>query len=376
IYINGVETLRVNMPGGAIDATTFASSGVEVEELSGDIPVSAAGLTAGTNRISVEVHQESASSSDIVFGLELDAEIAGTIPGAAPQIALNEVPPATGASFWVELTNASPAAVELGGMKLSAAADPGREYTLPASQLAPGGLLLVDEASLGFRPADGEKLILYDAAGATVLDARQVTGRLRGLSSNGDWLYPSAETPGSPNTFQFNSDIVISEIAYNPPGLAPTPTIPPGFDVSQLVPMNSVWRYNHADEDLPAGWAASMHPTGGNWEEGTAPIGRETGTLDFPLVTAWDEPPYSRTTVTTYFETEFTVAAQDLANIDSLEITHQIDDGAVFYLNGTEIGRFNMPAGAINSETLASPGVGNASPITVEVPLGSLVSGS
>jgi len=365
IYINGVEALRVNMPAGPISAATEASSGVEIDDLSADTPISTAAVTSGTNRISVEVHQENPGSSDVLFGLELDAEIAGAVPGAAPQIAFNEIPPATEPSFWIELVNSGPVAVELGGMTLSAAADPGREYSLPAGQLAPGGLVLVDEASLGFRPADGEKLILYDAAGTTVLDARQVTGRLRGRSADG-WLYPSAATPGATNTFEFNHAIVISEIAYNPPGLAAVPAVPPTLQPTRFVSMGDNWRYNRADEDLPSGWATSAHPIGGNWEQAPGPIGAETSALPVPLATVWPSNEYQASTVTYYFETDFDIAPDDLANLVSLKITHQIDDGAVFYINGVEVDRFGMPNGIVGPETLASPGVGNAAPITTD----------
>ncbi|MCA9266470.1 MAG: lamin tail domain-containing protein, partial [Planctomycetales bacterium] len=39
---------------------------------------------------------------------------------------------------------------------------------------------------------------------------------------------------------------------------------------------------------------------------------------------------------------------------------HVVDDGAVFYLNGVEFGRFNLPSGDITYSTLASAAVGDA----------------
>ncbi len=162
----------------------------------------------------VEVHQQSFGSSDTVFGVELDVEIAGVDPDAGPMLSINELPPATEANFWVELINTGPADIELAGIIISAGADPLREYQLTAGQLAPGALLLIDEATLGFRPADGEKLFLFDAAETAVFDARQVTGRLLGRAEdrNGAWLYPNTATPGLPNFFVFNNDIILSAI--------------------------------------------------------------------------------------------------------------------------------------------------------------------
>ena len=376
VYLNGAEVLRVNMPAGVVDANTLALRGVEVDELSGDTTLPTGSLVSGSNRISVEVHQESFGSSDTLFGLELDAEIAGVAPGSAPVLVLNELPAATEAIFWVELLNACPTSIDLEGITISAGADPLREYQLPAGQLAPGALLVVDETTLGFRPADSEKLFLYDAARTVVLDGRQVTGRLRGRaeSKGGAWLYPVAATAGAANAFVFNDDIVISELAYSPPGLGGTPGVPPTFDVTSLVAMGDTWRYNDADANLPATWATAIHPAGGDWQERVGPIGMERSTLPAPLSTVL--AGYSSSTVTYYFETDFTVSSQVFNSADSLELTHQIDDGAVFYLNGVRVGEFNMTAGVVGPETLASPSVGNARIGTLQLPSEQLVLGS
>jgi hypothetical protein len=46
-----------------------------------------------------------------------------------------------------------------------------------------------------------------------------------------------------------------------------------------------------------------------------------------------------------YFRKKFTVT--NPAQYNSLELEALIDDGAIFYLNGKEIGRMNMPSGAV-----------------------------
>ena len=75
VYINGVEVLRQNMPGGAVSYSTFSSAvGTENGIASSTIANS---LVTGTNVIAVEVHQASASSSDISF----DFELTGNAPG-------------------------------------------------------------------------------------------------------------------------------------------------------------------------------------------------------------------------------------------------------------------------------------------------------
>ena len=375
IYINGSEIFRVNMPGGVPDASTLAVSGLDVDELSSTLPVPSGALVAGMNRISVEVHQERIGSSDIVFGLELDAEIAGSPAGSAPQVKFNEITPSDAEDFWIELINSGAEPVQMSGITLYAAGGL-REHQLAEGELAPGAFLLIDDTLLGFRPEEDEKVFLRDADGL-ILDGRKVTGRLRGRSveAQGGWLYPAVPTPGAVNVFEFNQDIVISEIAYNPPGLSAMPAVPATFDRLLLVAMDGNWRCNNADESLAAGWASVGHPVGGNWKQAQGPIGRETGSLPEPLATAWSSAEYSSATVTYYYEADFTVPAEAFATADSLEITHQIDDGAVFYLNGTEVGRFNMPAGQVGPETLATPSVSNAVINTLEIGLAALLPG-
>ncbi|MCP4846521.1 MAG: hypothetical protein GY899_01060 [Verrucomicrobiaceae bacterium] len=377
IYINGSEIFRVNMPAGVPDASTLAASGLDVDELSATLPVPSGALVAGTNRVSVEVHQERIGSSDIVFGLELDAEIAGSLAGAPPRLKFNEITPADASDFWIELLNAGAEPLQTSGITVSTGGNPLREYQLPEGELAAGSFLLLDEQALGFRPAEDEKIFLHDAAGLHVLDGRKVTGRLRGSSvqHHGDWLYPITPTPGATNAFDFNADIVISEIAYNPPGLSALSAVPATFDNFPLVAMSGNWRCNNADESLDAGWASVSHPAGGNWKQARGPIGRETGSLPEPLATAWSSAEYSSATVTYYYEADFTVPAEVFANADSLEITHQVDDGAVFYLNGTEVGRFNMPVDQVDSETLATPSVSNAVLNSLEIDHSALLPG-
>lgn len=377
-YINGSPVFRVNLPDTGVTAATPATANVEATALSANMPLPAGALVPGANRLSVEVHQFAAGNSDVVFGMELDLDVFDTVPGAPPTVRFNEVPAYTTQSFWLELANTGTAAVDVTGLVVSADNDPARQYVLPAGSLAPGAQLLLDEATLGFRPSNDEKLFLYTAGKAVLLDARTLTGRLRGRAAGrGDeWLYPSAATPGAPNTFVFNTGVVISEIQYNPPALVSVPAVPPTFQVTPLIAYGDTWRYNNTNENLPQGWAATTHPVGGNWKSGPGPIGAETAAL--PVALATPLTGYSAATVTYYFERDFEVTAAQIAAATSLEITHEIDDGAVFYLNGAELSpRFNMQEGiAIGPETLATTGVGDATLNSFVIPVSSLVPGT
>lgn len=361
-YLNGEELYRVNMPAGPAQPDTLASSGVEAA-WSPDLTLPTSDLVAGSNRISVEVHQESRTSGDIVMGLELDVVIAEGTGGNPNALRLNELPPASESAYWIELINSGPAPLELAGVILSVEGDPLRSYTLPNKILLPGGLLLLTEDDIGFRPSNEENVFLFSPSRTEAYDGQRVTGRLRGRAEekDGAWLYPHTPTPGTANSFAFREDIVISEIHYNPPALSASPGIPPTYLTTDLLQFDAIWRYNDGDENLPGDWAFSTHPVGGNWKSGSGPIGFESSDLPNPLNTTLSDPrsndPYI---ITCYFEREFTLSAEQLAGLDSLQVTHQIDDGAVIYINGVRARSINMPDGVIGPETTARNAVGNA----------------
>ena len=81
IYVNGIEVSRDNMPGGTINYTTQASTGLggsaETTPVSFDLSVCSGILVEGNNTIAVEMHQNSGGSSDLGFDLELVGNAGG-----------------------------------------------------------------------------------------------------------------------------------------------------------------------------------------------------------------------------------------------------------------------------------------------------------
>ena len=78
IYVNGVEILRDNMPGGTIGYGTYSSStiGDTAQTTYNDhYPDIARHLHAGVNTIAVEIHQCNKDSTDLYFDLDLTASI-------------------------------------------------------------------------------------------------------------------------------------------------------------------------------------------------------------------------------------------------------------------------------------------------------------
>lgn len=73
VYVNGFEVARTNMPEGAITSATLAlaSTGDADETAYFEIEGVSTGLIPGYNVIGVEIHQASATSSDMGFDLAL-----------------------------------------------------------------------------------------------------------------------------------------------------------------------------------------------------------------------------------------------------------------------------------------------------------------
>jgi hypothetical protein len=67
VYINGTEVYRSNMPAGTIEYNTYAGSNIVSESAWNSTSVSPSVLVAGTNVMAVEIHQNTAASTDISF---------------------------------------------------------------------------------------------------------------------------------------------------------------------------------------------------------------------------------------------------------------------------------------------------------------------
>lgn len=173
-------------------------------------PVAAAGSGASLAKRAAETASEAA---------ELWAASArtGGTPGAdndaaAAGLVVNELG-AGGDGFWIELANPTAAPIELGGHAI--ASSRGGEHVLPAGALAPGALVLVDAAALGFAPAAGDAIFLHGPDRADVRDGVRVEAWPRGRGDDGALRYPDVATPGAPNVFPAPAPIVVSEIHYH-----------------------------------------------------------------------------------------------------------------------------------------------------------------
>ncbi|HKC25955.1 MAG TPA: fibronectin type III domain-containing protein, partial [Thermoanaerobaculia bacterium] len=119
-----------------------------------------------------------------------------------------------------------------------------------------------------------------------------------------------------------------------------------------LVAQGATWKYKDDGSNQGTAWSASAFDDT-LWASGPAQLGYGDG--DEATVVSYG-PNASAKYVTTYFRRTFAVASP--ADYTSLSLRLLRDDGAVVYLNGTEVRRDNMPSGAVSYTTLASVALG------------------
>ena len=145
---------------------------------------------------------------------------------------------------------------------------------------------------------------------------------------------------------------------------APTDPPPPRTD---LVPVGSSWRYLDDGSDQGSAWRQPGFDDT-SWPVGAGQLGFGDG----------DEATVLQSGAVTYwFRQELTVAGAAL--LSDVRLSMVVDDGAVAYVNGTEVARHNLPAGPIDASTPASTtAFGPAETIYThfDVPAGLLVDGS
>ena len=119
-----------------------------------------------------------------------------------------------------------------------------------------------------------------------------------------------------------------------------------------LVTAGSTWKYLDNGSNQGTAWRASAFDDSG-WPSGPAQLGYGDG--DEATVTGYG-PDANNRYITTYFRHEFQLPNPG-AITSGLKLDLLRDDGAVVYLNGTEILRSGMPAGAVAWNTFASASI-------------------
>lgn len=207
IYLNGVEWHRLRMDD-PVGHGTFASDNVGDADYEGPFDLPASSLIVGENVLAVEVHQDDAGSSDIVFGLELQAvetelvrEGLGDAEAILSGLRITEImyhPAGDGEGEFLELRNTGETPFDLNGVKFVA----GVNFEFPAMILNPGGFVYVVKSAAAFGHPElnvageysgelddsGERLRLELGFGAGVVDTTYSNNPIAGAGGGGNSL--------------------------------------------------------------------------------------------------------------------------------------------------------------------------------------------
>jgi len=138
---------------------------------------------------------------------------------------------------------------------------------------------------------------------------------------------------------------------------------------TSLISTGAVWKYLDNGSDQGTAWRASAFDDS-SWASGPAQLGYGDG--DEATTNSFGADANNKF-ITTYYRRGFNVA--NAATVTNLLLRVLRDDGAVVYLNGTEVLRDNMPAGTILFSTVANSAIEDSFAIGNPSP-GLLVSGA
>lgn len=148
----------------------------------------------------------------------------------------------------------------------------------------------------------------------------------------------------------------------------------PASESTALIGNGSTWSYHFDNTSpVPDDWKTSV-PAISGWPTGNGPLGwGSTG-----IATNIDMPDGTTRALTSYYRHDFRVTEPDA--IKTLTVRTRADDGIAVYVNGTEVGRSNLPAGTLTAGSYASSApntaTATANPVIFDVPVSLLKAGT
>lgn len=294
LYLNGTEILRNNLTNAIVNYLTQAATAVEDEPIiATNVPPNL--LVPGVNVLAAEIHQQSITSSDISFDLQLIAN-SGNPP---PVVTLTA--PTNNATF-----------------------------------IAPAD---VDLAATAYDPDGAIANVQFFANGV--------------LIGTPDMTVPYGRTAAALNIGLYT----LMAIATDNSGRSSTSTVSiavmPGTANAFLVSTNLLWSYLDDGSDQGTAWRALAF-NDSVWRMGQAELGYGDG--DEMTVVRRTNEVSGMTNITFYFRHKFNVP--DPTDYTNLVVDLRRDDGGVVYLNNIEVFRSNMTNGP-GVPILASDFAGN-----------------
>jgi hypothetical protein len=289
-------------------------------------------------------------------------------------------PVSTGETLeWLEIHNQMAVDVDLSGWQISG----GIDFQFAAGTVAAAGDYVViaksptdledsggPAGSLG--PFDGslsnsgETLRLSNSNGRLidVVDYRDEGDWPTGPDGSGASLAKHSPTAASTSFANWTTSIELG----GTPGSENFPVEIQLANPAVIFEFDSNWRYEDSNIAPPADWMQTGFDDS-SWTVGAGLLHNETDPLPAVKSTAVNANAF-----TVYARQTFTVSEPVEELQFSLE--HIVDDGAVIFVNGTEVRRVNLAAGTVDHATEANARVDNAAIQEFTVPANAIVQGS
>ena len=407
-FLNGIEMYRFNLDSAQLPFGYGASVLLGDAAIVGAVDLHVTNLLTGDNVLAVELHQGNATSSDITFG----AEIVGhseLIP-FGPVLITNQptvlqVTESQPAVLGVEMVGALPRIFQWYSNDVAVPNATSQFFNIPVTSLMASGSVFRVAITNGLGGSVSSNILLSvlpDLEPPSVLSANassnfdsvlvRFSERISAATATNISLYAITNQAGQ-NLQIFEATLVdavtvrlltaqpnaseqyilrvsgMQDLSRASNLMVPNAGVIIGRTF-QLVNFDhtdetSLWRFYSVDmsdrPELDNAWKTCdyvefMNPLEG-WEEGYGLIGRLAGVVSLPAQLRTPAPMGGSGFVYAlpcyYFRIKFNFRDSPVGA--RLQLRHIIDDGAVFYLNGLEFGRFNIGQGPVACATMASP---------------------
>ena len=364
LWVNGVERGRNNMPAGTPGFTTLASSGIEDADITFTIPASA--FTNGVNVIAVEMHQNAGNSSDLSFDLQLFGNYAqqSFIPfNSLWKYLDNNTRPAGWETAVFNDGSWASGFAKLGyggdgeATTVSYGPDANNKYTttyfrktvnIPDASTYSGFVinLIRDDGAVVY--VNGVEVVRSNMPVPPVTHATFAASNIADAAETAinSFTIPASYFVNGNNVIAVEihqDDLTSSDIGFNleltSSGTAP---VSPA-----IINYTDVWKFLDDGSDQGTAWKATVFDDA-PWNSGPAKLGFGND-LETTVISGG---PVDNRYRTTYFRKTFSIT--NLAQYQSFVVNMMRDDGAIVYVNGVEVIRENMPAGAVNYLTFAT----------------------
>ena len=397
LYLNGQELIRYNMPDGTPTVWTAASAQVQVQNWSAPMPLPESLLLRGTNVLAAELHITAPTDYYAAFAVEMSARADSLVVGRAVitshprSLTVYEGDPAVftldgaGGQAFQWRTNAA------GRTPVNDPSGTNTSYTIPRVQLSQDGMqisVVMTGTGSGnsVTSSNATVRVLTDTnppvlVGAYLTSSNIITATFSEpvtVASATSLLHYSITNGSGPNlvitsiSLTNGSNALIRFATFNPGDLVLVATeIRDASLAGNYLATNSrvtvglkqwplstfdvtapegLWRYNQSDIDLGTAWRqpAYSDQTAG-WTAGHSVFDWKNPASGGPRATVdgWAVGTQlsglggdGNTIPTIYFRKQVYVPL--MASQATLTLRHLIDDGAVWYVNGTLLDYFNM----------------------------------